>query len=89
MHHYFPEKSKHLSYLRMHGNQGILHQHGICLDLKQTCSTLLLLSPGGHIKYDWVQTETDYILLWKNVGNTDSLALVLYGYFKEGIIQQL
>lgn len=25
----------------------------------------------------------------KNVGNIDSLALVLYGYFKEGIIQQL
>lgn len=47
------------------------------------------VSPGGHIKYDWVQTETDYILLWKNVGNTDSLALVLYGYFKDGIIQQL
>lgn len=21
------------------------------------------VSPGGHIKYDWVQTETDYILL--------------------------
>lgn len=50
----------------------------------------LTVSPGGHIKYDWVQTETDYILLWKNVGNTDSLALVLYLlYFKEGIIQQL
>lgn len=23
----------------------------------------LTVSPGGHIKYDWVQTETDYILL--------------------------
>lgn len=47
------------------------------------------VSPGGHIKYDWIQTETDYILLWKNVENIDSLALVFYGYFKEGIIQQL
>lgn len=32
--------------------------------------------PGGHIKYDGVQTKTDYILLKKqkekrNIGNTD------------------
>lgn len=63
-------------------------RHGLCLDLKQT-SSVMLLYPLVVILNMGSNRGGLYFITRKDVGNTDSLALVFsYGYIKEETIQQ-